>query len=393
MDRPPQPIRTGSGTDLAFAVMVLAAYFTTFSTIKGISVSVLVAIIVLGIAYITIGVYGYAYVAQHSTFILKISYFVTQIILGELIIYLGGGVGFNAMILLPLAGHSVVLLSEFWRYAVNGAIISVYAVTIRVMTGGWDAVWANMPIFIAGQVFILVFTQMAVSEEQARHEIQALVEELGAANRQLREYALQAEDLAISKERNRLAREIHDGLGHHLTALNMQIKAARAVLAVNSQKASDLLVNSEVLTQQALVDVRQSVSALREIDTGSLSLPEQIQSALNACNDSGITVQFQLVGDQREILPQTRLTLYRAAQECVNNTLKHSGAKLINVVLDYTSENEIRFGFQDDGVGSQDVEGGFGLLGMKERVQLLEGEITIQTALGRGFEVEIHLPG
>lgn len=393
MNRPPQSIRTGSGTDLAFAVMVLAAYFTTFSTIKGFSVGVLVAIIVLGIAYITIGIYGYAYIAQHASFSLTINYFLTQIILGELIIYLGGGVGFNAMILLPLAGHSVVLLPEFWRYAVNGSIIGIYALTIRLMTGGWDAAWANMPLFIAGQVFILVFTQMAVSEEQARHEIQNLVEELGAANRKLREYALQAEDLAISKERNRLAREIHDGLGHHLTALNMQIKAARAVLKVDAQKAGSLLGNAETLTQQALVDVRQSVSALRDANTGGRSLPEQIQSALNACNDSGIAIDFHIEGKVRDISPQTMLTLFRAAQECVNNTIKHSKAKQIKVVLDYTSGEVICFSFHDDGIGSQDVDGGFGLLGMKERVQLLEGEISIQTAIGMGFEVRIQLPG
>jgi len=261
------------------------------------------------------------------------------------------------------------------------------------MTDSWDAVWANMPIFIAGQVFILVFTQMAVSEEQARQEIQNLVEELGVANRQLREYALQAVDLAIIKERNRLAREIHDGLGHHLTALNMQIKAARAVLAVDSQKVGELLSNAETLTQQALLDVRQSVSALREVDTDSRTMPEQIQSALNACNESGITVSFDVLGETREMSPQTSLTIFRATQECVNNALKHSGAKQINAVLDYTSEKEIRFCFSDDGVGSQDVEGGFGLLGMKERVLLLEGDISIETSVGRGFEVEIHLPG
>ena len=393
MNRSTQPIRTGSGTDLAFAVMVLAAYFTTFSTIKNISVSGLVAIIILGIAYITIGVYGYAYVTQHATIQLKISYFVTQVFLGVLIILLGGGVGFNAMVLLPLAGHSVVLLPEVWRYVVNGGIVAVYAAAIRGMTNGWDAVWANLPLFVAGQVFILVFTQMAVSEELARYEVQNLVEELGAANRQLREFALQAADLAISKERNRMAREIHDGLGHHLTALNMQIKAARAVLPSNYQRTSELLENAESLTQRALLDVRQSVSALRETGNSLLSLPEQIQSALRVCEENGIEVRFQVVGEQREVPPQTSLTLFRCTQECANNALKHSRAAQVVVVLDYTSQGDVEFVFRDDGVGSRDIEGGFGLIGMKERVSLLEGEMMIRTEVGRGFEVDIRLPG
>lgn len=387
-------MRTGSGSDLAFAVMVLAAYFTMFSTIQRISVTVLVVIIVLGVFYITLGVYGYAFVAQQSGFSLRLTYFVCQIFLGILIIYLGGEVGFNAMILLPLAGHSVVILPELWRYFVNAVIVVLFAGVIRLLTGGWDLVWTNMPIFVAGQLFILVFTQMAVSEEQARHEIQSLVDELEVANRQLRENALQAEDLTISKERNRMAREIHDGLGHHLTALNMQIKAARAVLQTrNEARAGELLANAEALTQKALVDVRHSVSALRESTVESRSLPELIRSALKAGEESGILTDLIIKGDQRDISPQSTLAIFRAAQECMSNTIKHSHATGAQVLLDYTLLDQLTFSFYDDGVGSNDVQGGFGLIGMKERVQLLDGDIEIKTSQENGFSVRIRLPG
>lgn len=392
--RPGDPVRTGGGSDLAFAVMVLAAYFTMFSTIKSISVTVLVVIIVLGVIYMTLGVYGYAYVSQRSGFLLRIGYFLFQIILGILIIYFGGEVGFNAMILLPLAGHSVVILPELWRYVVNGIIVCLCAGTIRLLTGGWDLVWTNIPIFVAGQLFILVFTQMAVSEEQARHEIQNLVHELEVANRQLRENALQAEDLTISKERNRMAREIHDGLGHHLTALNMQIKAARAVLQTkNDVRAGELLANAESLTQKALVDVRQSVSALRESLIENRALPELLQSALTVAEQSGIAVEFVVKGEQRKLSPQTALAVYRAAQECMNNAVKHSQATRVQAELDYTLLDELSFSFCDDGIGSDNVTGGFGLIGMKERVQLLDGDIEIKTAKGDGFTVRIRLPG
>jgi two-component system sensor histidine kinase DegS len=83
----------------------------------------------------------------------------------------------------------------------------------------------------------------------------------------------------------------------------------------------------------------------------------------------------------------------RAAQECVNNVIKHSGASHAYVELDFSSDSAIRYSFQDDGVGSEIVGGGFGLIGMKERVILLEGDIVFQTAKGKGFGVEISLPG
>jgi signal transduction histidine kinase len=389
----PQPIRTGGGTDLAFVVMVLAAYFTTFSSINNISVEKLVIIIFLGVAYIAVGVYGYAYCTRHHSYSLIMGYFLVQIFLGEVIILLGGTVGFNAMIFLPLVGQSVVLLPEMSRYVVNGVIVILFAFTVRWMSGGWDNVWTYLPIFIAGQVFILVFTQMAVSEEQARHEIQNLVKDLETANRQLREYSLQAENLAIIKERNRMAREIHDGLGHHLTALNMQIKAAKAILMTDPLKAGDLLSNAEGLTQKALGDVRQSVSALRAEEQENKPLAEQIRSTLSLLESNGMEVYFQVNGEPRLVSAQISLALSRTAQECVNNIVKHSRAQRVSVRLDYSSAAFVCFIFQDDGVGSEDFEGGFGLIGMKERVMLLEGEISIRSARGKGFYVEIKLPG
>jgi signal transduction histidine kinase len=393
MNRSNPPIRTGNGVDLAFSVVVLASYFTTFSAVKSISVSGLVVLIFLGIIYLSIGIYGYTYCAQSGSFPLQIAYFVVQILLGDLIYYLGGTTGFNAMILLPLAGHSVVLLPEFWRYAVNGAIVSTFAVAVRVMSGGWDAVWTNLPVFLAGQIFILVFTQMAVGEEKARKEIQELANELARANQQLREFAFQAEELAIAKERNRLAREIHDGIGHHLTALNMQIKAARAVLDKDGTKTEDLLRNAESLTQKALVDVRQSVSALHGSTFENLFLPEQIEEVLKECKAAGLTATLDVLGEPRILSPQATLTIYRSVQEGVNNTMKHASASRVMVTLDYTDPIKFCLTLADDGIGSDAPAGGFGLISMRERVQLLEGDINIQSSKGRGFQIEINLPG
>jgi signal transduction histidine kinase len=344
------------------------------------------------VVYLANGVYGYAYCASRGSYPLVGIYFFIQILIGVGIILLGGSTGFNAILLLPLAGHSVVLLPEMTRYAVNGVIVALYALCMRWMNGSWEIIWTNLPIFIAGQVFILVFTQMAVGEEQARHEVQNLVKELEEANRSLRIYATKAEDLAIIQERNRLAREIHDGLGHHLTALNMQIRGARAVLSSNFRKADELLLNAEGLTQKALVDVRQSVSSLRaEVEYKSLA--EQIEAVLQVCVTSGVEVDFKVLGAIRPTGPEIHMALSRAAQECVNNMLKHSGASQVSVELDYQSPVSVRFNFLDNGKGSDVPMGGYGLIGMKERVSLLEGELLINTTKGRGFSVEICLPG
>ena len=392
MERSFRPIHTGSDADIAFAVVVLASYFSTFSQMQRTSSADLLLMIGLGVAYIAIGIYGYSFTARAGKLPLFLVYFAGQIVLGGLIIYLGKGVGFNAMVLLPLAGHSVVLLPQTWRLIVNLAIILVYVSALQV-TSNWSLVSSSLPVFLAGQIFIVVFTQMAVNEEKARSEVEKLVNDLADANQSLRAYALQAEELAITKERNRLAREIHDGLGHYLTTIFMQVQAARAVMKIDPQKSQDSLATAQNLTQEALVDVRQSVSALRDSDSERLPLPEEIGNLLRGCESAGISTELKVLGSPRVLTPQAQLTYYRAVQEGINNTVKHARATLLAVVLDYSQSERVKLILQDNGVGAHEMDGGFGLIGIRERVTLLYGEFNILTAPGQGFRLEVSLPG
>lgn len=392
MNKLSQSVPTGNVADLAFALVVLAAYFTMFSNIQAISGPWLIAIIVLGVVYISIGIYGFASCVHLKSFPVILSYFLSQIITGNLILYLGNATGFNAMILLPLTAHSVVLLPELWRYAVNAILAISYGATLHWMTGSWDAVIANLPVFMAGQVFVLVFTQMAMTEVKSRKEIQQLADELGQANQQLRKYAAQVEMLAVEKERNRLAREIHDGIGHQLTAANMQAKAARAVLAADPQQSDRLLANIEHLTQKALLDVRQSVSALRENQVDGKDLLEQVRAIIKNAEDAGIAATLNVTGVPRRVSPETHLTIFRAVQESISNTLKHAQATTLTISIDYEQANCLRLLIHDDGVGSDTQEGGYGLMGMRERVNLLDGSMKIKSAKGQGFEIEISIP-
>lgn len=393
MERSFRPFHTGSDADLAFAVMVLASYFTTFSMLQTATSFELLLMISLGVAYITLGIYGYAYAMRSGKIGIHLVYFTVQLILGSLIVYLGRGVGFNAMVLLPLSGHSVVLLPRNWRLVVNIAILLTYAVTLEVISGDPGMVWSSIPVFLAGQIFILAFTQMAVSEEKARSKVEQLVSELEEANQNLREYAVKIEELAIARERNRMAREIHDGLGHYLTTVHMQIQAARAVMASDPHRAQDALSRAQNMAQEALVDVRRSVSALRDQPGDGISLQEEIEKMLERCQNAGIQPNLKVLGGPRTLPPQSLLTIFRAVQEGINNTLKHARAAHLSVTLDYSRGDEVRLVIQDDGAGAVKTDGGFGLLGIRERVHLLNGSMEVQTSAGNGFRLEVCVPG
>jgi hypothetical protein len=129
-------IRTGGGADLAFALVVLAAFFATFNSIKNASVVEIFLMISLGIAYSTVGIYGYAFANRSTIFLYKLAYFAIQIILAGLVVNLGNAQNFNMMIFLPLAGHSIVMLSQLWAYGVNfSLIIAYYSITWRLGFG------------------------------------------------------------------------------------------------------------------------------------------------------------------------------------------------------------------------------------------------------------------
>lgn len=393
MNSSTQPVKVGSNADIAFAVVVLTSYFAMFSTFRKTTAIELILLIGLGVAYILIGIYGYAAVRESPTFENNLLYFAIQIPLGSLIVYFGKGAAYNALLLLPLMAHAVILLTPRWSYLAGLLILVGYMIALRALSPDWDAVWNGLPTFIAGLVFITVFTQSAVSEERARAEVERLVSELTQANQQLRAYAVQVEELAIAKERNRLAREIHDGLGHYLTTIHMQIQASKAIATKDPQKAADALDKALELTHKALADVRRSVAALRSPAMIELPLPEMISDLIKNVDSGDMKAELELKGEPRDLSPQLRLTLYRSAQEAVNNSVKHSGATQLWVTLDYRSPGEVALIVKDNGKGTDQMNGGFGLIGMKERVSLLNGDINFVSAVGQGFAVEIRIPG
>ncbi len=200
------------------------------------------------------------------------------------------------LILLPLAGQSVLLLRSMWMYVPAILSAGVYAFSINAYAQNWQIALSALPVYVAGVFFIMIFTQVAVGEEQARHEVNRLIGDLEAANARLREFANQVEDLTIIKERNRLAREIHDGLGHYLTTIHMQIQAALAVIERDPQTGYTMLEKAQTLSQEALQEVRRSVNALRSSTEESLPLRNRIERLLEDGQTSGLKLTLIFKG-------------------------------------------------------------------------------------------------
>ncbi len=320
-------------------------------------------------------------------------YFVVQLALFTLSIYLAGTVNGVWLIAMPLVGTAVGRFSLWGQIAISVCIMVVLAWG-PVVQAGWQAGFSLTLSVLPAVIFVALFVKLLVREEEAHSQAEQLARDLEAANRQLSAYAAQAEELAISKERNRLAREIHDSLGHYLTVINVQLQAALAVVDDDRQRAVTAVETAQQLTQEGLASVRQSVSALRESPLGDKPLAEAINALVKETQSAGIVVESEFLGQPRRLEAAAELALYRTVQEGLTNARKHSRASRVDLSLDYDDPQRVRLVIKDNGVGAESVDsGGFGLLGVRERVQLLGGAVQIETGPGEGFSLTMEIPG
>ncbi|KUL30803.1 sensor histidine kinase [Actinoplanes awajinensis] len=199
----------------------------------------------------------------------------------------------------------------------------------------------------------------------------------------------QLAELATAEERNRVARDIHDGLGHYLTTVQMQVRAGRALLGRDPQRADAVLAQAEEQAKQALSEVRRSVSALR---APRLPLPDRVERLARETSQSGLPTTSLARGACRALPAEVEEALFRAAQEGLTNVRRHAQATQVQVLLQYDPA-EVRVVVGDDGCGdAPGPSGGFGLTGLRERVTGLGGTVVLDSVPGQGSTLTVTAP-
>jgi signal transduction histidine kinase len=195
---------------------------------------------------------------------------------------------------------------------------------------------------------------------------------------------------AVAEERLRIARDVHDITGHHLSAISLQ--AAGAGRATPDPVARAALERIHRLTSEALGQTRRALGVLREdgpADRAPAPRLEQVEQLLEPARHAGLAVDLRREGAARPVAPQLELCAYRVVQEALTNVVRHAGARAVRVCLSY-GERELLVTVDDDGVGRPAPAGG-GIAGMRERVALLGGELAAGPA-GDGWSVRATLP-
>ncbi|XXC21453.1 two-component system sensor histidine kinase LnrJ [Bacillus subtilis] len=226
------------------------------------------------------------------------------------------------------------------------------------------------------------------AQDTAKQQFQELTEShlaLSAAHQELHLYAKQVEELTAIYERNRMAREIHDTVGHKMTALLVQLELLREWQKRDSQKADETVGVCETLAREALDDVRLSVRTLQTENDPSL-IESLKQLTEDFCKNAGVTTEFAVSGDPAIIPLSLHPTLIRTAQEALTNAKRHGGATACSIQLACTTDS-ISLVIKDDGKGNPEAALGFGLLNMKKRAAEHGGTIRFESERDQGFTV------
>ncbi|MEV6301984.1 sensor histidine kinase [Actinoplanes sp. NPDC051861] len=324
-----------------------------------------------GALFLFVATLGYAWVERRES--LKYPYIGLLLILGFAVFVLSGASVGATLLLVVLVIQTTLLLPI-------AVVVGMVAVIPFFHTGMElaEGVREGLGLF-AAVLFAAVVTKLLMREQEARAE-------LAAAHERLREYAAQIEALAALRERNRVARDIHDGLGHALTVMQMQIKAARAVPG----RADEMLAKAQEQAEEALREVRRSVGTLREPRTAE-PLTDTLRELAEA---AGVVTDLDIRGTRRALPPETEEALFRTAQEGLTNVRKHARASRASLVLDYSKSDTVWIEVRDDGPGAVTGDsGGFGLLGLRERAAQLGGALTFDSSPDGGALLRMEVPG
>ena len=220
---------------------------------------------------------------------------------------------------------------------------------------------------------------------------------LARANAQLAHYASTLEHLTISRERNRMARELHDTLAHTLSGLSVQLETAKAYWDVDPTTAQRLLDKSLTATRDGLQETRRALKSLRASSLDDLGLLLAVrQLAESAAERANLQLDLTLPATLPALPETVEQCLYRVAQEAIANVVHHANAKTLTVHLTYNNADCV-LTVQDDGLGFDlhdvDQADHFGLTGMRERAALVGGDLVIESRQGEGTKVQVRITG
>lgn len=269
----------------------------------------------------------------------------------------------------------LMLLVQLFTQAYTASNITVLGASILMLMGG------------------LLIRNLRLERHNVTHlydQLREQEEALISANKELALLNQTTEELTLLKERTRVSRDLHDTVGHQLSALHIQLNAVHAIIESRPELAKDMLEKNIAYSQGILSSVRETVHNLSPVIDDSTETLLYIENIVTSFEKmTGISIDF-IVSKERWDLKDSH-HLHAIIKESFSNALRHGKATAITLSLNY-QENSLFVYIKDNGIGSKDLSQGFGLTQMKKRVAHLQGDIHLSSSENQGFTISIDLP-
>lgn len=300
------------------------------------------------------------------------------------------------VLLLPITSQAPLFLPVWQGFAWVAFFFTFTVVGTANDYSDWLTLALNAALNAGGFIGFGGFGAMLRQSERRREEGERLFSELQETYAQLQQYTQQAEQLAVSEERNRLAREMHDALGHRLTVAVVQLEGAKRLIPTDPERAAGIVDNMRTQLKEALAELRQTLGALRteqgvheavSLETAVSKLTTTFQSA------TGLPIHLTLPPDLPDLPAEHHTALFRAAQESLTNVQRHANATQAWLTI-ALQNGDVVLTTRDDGQGFAGLvpDGRFGLRGLQERAEQLGGTVQLASIEPKGAELTFKLP-
>ncbi len=320
-------------------------------------------------------------------------YIILQGLLAFVISVISGALGMVFALFMGLIGESVGLLGiKRWGLLALTYYLILSMICFTNLTG-INSVGGYWLVTILVVIFIVIYVTMYMRQAEARTQAQELAVELEKANQQLSDYADRVEDLTISNERQRIARELHDTLSQGLAGLILQLEAADANLSNGNTDKAHLIIQHSMEQARATLD-----SSRRAIDDLRQPEPENLENAIRkeaSRFTTSSTIPCVLHMDiEQPVKESVREAIIRSVAEALNNIAIHADAIRVEIFAVIKDDNLI-ISIKDDGKGfdpDQIPAGHYGILGIRERVHFVGGKVNITSSPTSGTTLDIQIP-
>ena len=269
--------------------------------------------------------------------------------------------------------------------------LTIYLNFLPISIGPKLLVLKNFTTILNLSLFVLILIYFAIYQLNQENDIQNKLALASKANYELKNYAALSEYIAKDRERKRIARDIHDSVGHALTGIAAGIDATLVLIDINKDEAKNQLEKIQIAVKQGIKDVRKALNRIRPGALNNYTLKESLKKMLKEYADiSRIKIDFSYHWGSADFEKTTEDVVFRIIEESITNSLRHGHASQVSIACTKPEQNTYQMVIKDNGLGAKKIIPGYGITQMKERVAIINGKISFDGQ--NGFKIVVDIP-